>query len=243
MAVEMPSKVPANQPRVRFGGVQTPRGYLFELTGGRLCLDLANTLDERATDHPRELLRGYKDLVDWAVQARALSSAEGQRLRRHAAAHPSLAARALGRTTATREVLFAIFSAAARRKAVPAGLLDALSELSAQAFARRRLENAPGGSFEWKWEFSERPDLDSPLWAAVASAVDLLTSPGVDRVRQCEGDGCAWLFIDTSKNGSRRWCDMSVCGNRAKARRHRGRPRNPPPPTRRHRALLGPQRD
>lgn len=62
---------------------------------------------------------------------------------------------------------------------------------------------------------------DRPLWASALSAVELLTSPDLGRVTRCSGEGCAWLFVDASKNRSRRWCDMSVCGNRAKARRYR----------------------
>ncbi len=77
----MATHVPRPGERIRFGGVQTPHGYLFELTGGRLCLDLVNTLDERATDHPRELLPRYQDLIDWGVQAGAIARAEAGALR------------------------------------------------------------------------------------------------------------------------------------------------------------------
>ncbi len=208
---------------VRFGGTRTPGGYVFELTGGRLCLDLANTKDERETDHPRELLPGYDEVARWAVQAGVVTPTEGERLRRRAARQPRAAAGALASLVAARELLFEIFSAAAARRQANGTTLVALNTLAAEARARQHLVQTAGGAFEWQWQPADEPDLDRPLWASVLSASDFLTSPDLARVRKCEGHGCAWLFLDTSKNASRRWCDMSVCGNRAKARRHRNR--------------------
>lgn len=213
--------------KVRFGGLQTPSGYLFELTGGRLCLDLANTVDERPTEHPRPLLLQYQDALDWASQAGALSRTEAARLREHAAGHQDAAARALRRLTDAREGIFQIFSAIARARPIPAPALRTLNALIPEVFSKRCLERH-GSRFVWAWRATETPDLDCPLSAAVWSATELLTSPELDRVRQCEGAGCAWLFLDTSKSRTRRWCDMSVCGNRAKARRFQARVRSQP---------------
>ena len=75
----------------------------------------------------------------------------------------------------------------------------------------------------FKWDWSEELALDRMLWFIARSAADLLTSGNLDRVRQCGDEECGWLFIDTTKNRSRRWCDMTDCGNRAKARRHYSR--------------------
>jgi predicted RNA-binding Zn ribbon-like protein len=210
--------------RVRFGGMQTPHGYLFELTGGRLCLNLANTLDERPTDHPRELLTDYGDLLDWGVQAGAIVQAEAATMRDYAARHRAVAQKALRRITRLREVLFEIFSAAAQRRAAPPDHLAVLNRVIARALGQRCLERQRG-RFVWAWRGATPADLDRLLWPVAWSAAELLTSPDLDRVRQCQGRGCAWLFLDTSKNRTRRWCDMSVCGNRAKARRHHARKR------------------
>lgn len=209
---------------LRFGGVRTPSGYEFELTGGRLCLDFANTKDQRLGEEPRELLNRYEDVLDWGVQAGALSRAEAQRLREHAAAHPIAAANALARAVEAREIIFDILSAIARARPVPSALLDALKSLVADTVEKRRLERTRGG-FEWRWRETDTPDFDRVLWPVVWSAAELLTSTVLDRARQCEGPGCAWLFMDTSKNRRKRWCDMSVCGNRAKARRYQERQR------------------
>ncbi len=210
---------------VRFGGVQTQQGYVFELTGGALCLDLANTLDNRKAAMPRELLGGFVDLVAWGLQAGAVPHATARALLREARAHPRRAARALERARHMREVLFAVFSAVADGRVPPVAAMERLNVVLPRAFGSRRLDQATG-SPAWAWAEHDPPDLDRVLWPAVVSAAELLTSTGLDRVRECAGERCAWLFLDRSKNRSRRWCDMTVCGNRTKARRHYARVRS-----------------
>jgi predicted RNA-binding Zn ribbon-like protein len=81
-----------------------------------------------------------------------------------------------------------------------------------------------GGRAEFDWLWTDVDEhLTSILWPVARAATTLLTSPDLARVRECAGDPCGWLFLDVSKNGSRRWCDMADCGNRAKARRYRAR--------------------
>lgn len=210
---------------VRFGGVETPEGFLFELTGGHLCLDLVNTLDERRNDVPRELLNSFVDLVAWGLQAGAVDESAAQALRRTAQARPRAAALALHRARLLREALYAIFSAAAGLRVLPAQAVDQLNTALVPALAARRLELIAGRP---GWVFVEQnpPNLDRVLWPAILSAAELLTSADLFRVCECAGERCAWLFLDRSKNQSRRWCDMTVCGNRAKARRHFSRVRD-----------------
>jgi len=218
----MAQKGKAGSEAVRFGGLRTRTGYVFELTGGALCLDLANTLDNRKTATPRELLAGFGDLVAWGLQAGAVPDATARALLREARAHPRSAARALERARQMREVLFAAFSAVAAGRVPPGAAMDRLNVALPRALGSRRLAQA-AGSPAWAWIEQEPPYLDRVLWPAVVSAAELLTSAGLDRVRECAGERCAWLFLDHSKNRSRRWCDMTVCGNREKARRHRAR--------------------
>jgi predicted RNA-binding Zn ribbon-like protein len=195
---------------------------LFELSGGRLCLDLANTLDERRTTHPRELISSYERLLEWGIQASAISSADAVRCRRHAARHPQSASHVLRRAAELREAIFRLFSASAGRRSLPADALAALDRLLPSALAARCVQRR-GASIIWGWRRERRADLWQVLRPVVWSAAELLTSPDRGRVRECAGSTCRWLFIDDSKSGTRRWCDMSVCGNRAKARRHRAR--------------------
>lgn len=212
----------ARAPVVRRGGIQTPKGYLFELTGGHLCLDLANTVDNRPTPEPRELLPRYEDLVAWGVQAGAIRGSTAEALRRAARRRPRAAARALTRARRVREVIFCVFSALAGRRVPPPAAIGQLNAALPAALAARHVDRR-GGRFAWGWPEHDPPDLDRVLWPGVVSAAELLTSEDLDRVRECAGDRCAWLFLDRSKNRSRRWCDMTVCGNRRKARRHRAR--------------------
>lgn len=208
---------------IRRGGRQGSRGYEFELTGGALCLDLANTVDSRGTETPRELLSRYEDLLAWGRQSGALDEAQAARLEKRAAREPRDATAALRRARETREALFRVCSAEAGGAEPPADAVARVDEDIRAALARRRLEPLPGGGFAWAWEAD--PALDRVLWPALLSAAELLTGAERGRIRECAAEECRWLFLDRSKNASRRWCDMTVCGNRAKARRHRDRQR------------------
>lgn len=190
----------------------------FELTGGHLCLDLANTLEDRPKPQSRERLRTYADLLDWSEEAGALTAGDVRRLRREARCSPQVAHRALTRARHVREILFLLFTDVARGRRVGTQHLGALNQALKTTLPARRVERARTG-FMPGWA-SAGPRLDRMLWPVLSSAIELLTTSQLDRVRICAADACAWLFIDRSRRGIRRWCDMKVCGNRAKARRH-----------------------
>jgi predicted RNA-binding Zn ribbon-like protein len=190
---------------------------IFELTGGRLCLDFTNTVEDRPSDHPHELLNNYSDLVSWGKQAQVLTEQESQQLRAGAARHPGEASSVLARAIALREAIYRIFKAVAVDAVPEADDLVSLSTAIAEAMTHARIVPTAGG-FTWEW-IDTAVNLDRMLWPVVRSAEDLLISDELDAVRVCASDSCNWLFIDTSKNHSRRWCDMKSCGNRAKARR------------------------
>jgi predicted RNA-binding Zn ribbon-like protein len=218
--------------RVRFGGVRTPSGYLFELTGGHHCLDLANTLDNRRAATPQELLTSYEDLLAWGRQAGTVTAREAAVLAAQASARPARAARVLTWVRSVREAVFAIFSAVARKAIPPDHSVAALNQALADALPARRLRQR-GRAWAWAWRLAEPPDLGRVIWPALVSAAELLTSEDRLRVRECAGEGCAWLFLDRSRSRTRRWCDMTVCGNRSKVRRHRARRRQDPGASRR----------
>ena len=166
---------------------------------GSLCLDFVNTVDPRHATPRQERLPDYAAVLDWARQAGIEASP----------ATPEDASRAHEEAIALRETLYAILAAVARGDAPPE---DALRHLNGE-IARRPRQITSG--FAWE------PASDDVLAPIVWSAAELLTSGPLERVRECPGDDtCGWLFLDTSRNGSRRWCDMRTCGNRAKARRH-----------------------
>lgn len=186
----------------------------------RLCLDFANTVDWHASKHPVEELPAYADLVDWAQNVGLLSEPEAQRLKRQAARRPAEAAAVLERAHTLREALYRLLSATAHRHGSDSADLDLINTELPVSLAHSRLAPTPNGYF-LLWQ-ADQDALDRMLWPVALSAADLLTQPDLlSRVGECADDrGCGDLFLDLTKNHSRRWCDMNGCGNRAKARRH-----------------------
>lgn len=184
-----------------------------------LCLDFANTVGWHASDHPEESLHQYSDLVGWAAQVGLLADSQSQRLLDEAKQSPQDADAALQRGIRLREAIYRIFSAQAHALSPANGDLDLLNQELRQALSQVQIVPVRDG-FEWNWNGASQ-SVEQILWPVVRSAADLLTSSGLDRVGECADDhGCGWLFFDTSKNRSRRWCSMGSCGNRAKAQRH-----------------------
>jgi len=190
----------------------------LKLIGGHLCLDYANTVDWRTRDHPHEWLASYTDLVVWGRHVGILGKYEAQRLLEEAARCPALASAVLGRAVALREAIYRVFSAVAGGHTLQATDIAALNGFLPEAMSRLQLVLTADG-FAWSWA-GDGSSLERVLWPVVRSAAELLTTSELNRVGICAGDGCGWLFFDTSKNRSRRWCAMEDCGNRAKARRH-----------------------
>jgi predicted RNA-binding Zn ribbon-like protein len=190
----------------------------FQIIAGELCLDFVNTLDNRPLpDRRKELLPTYRDLADWAVQAGALSPLQRTSLLREAGIHPKAAEQALSKAIALRECLYRIINSILRNRRATSDDLMAFNAYQGEAFSNLQLKPARSGyRFGWKDDPSR---LDSILWPIVRSTSDLLTSPDLENVHECDMASCRWIFVDRSKNHRRRWCDMKVCGNRAKARK------------------------
>jgi predicted RNA-binding Zn ribbon-like protein len=196
----------------------------FPFIGGCLCLDFANTVRWHAGEHPGERLIDFAQLVRWGLSAGVLEQVRANRLLRDAKTHPARAAAALTRAVKARETMYRIFAAVSRGRRPDTGDLEGFNRLLAGSLARSRIGPTHGG-FAWEWAGAEEA-WDIVLWHTLRSAADLLTSKALPRVGQCVDDrGCGWLFLDTSRNHSRRWCDMKDCGNREKARGHYARMR------------------
>jgi predicted RNA-binding Zn ribbon-like protein len=199
------------------GGKQSE--FVFELSGGALCLDFANTVysrpvPERRTDH----LATYGDLIAWSRQSGLIGAKQALELRRLAAIDPAASEAVRRRGVSLREAIYQIFSAIAAGQEPGAGDLNTLNEYVADALHHMRLTRATHG-YKLDWCFAKDEFLAHLLWPIARSAADLLTSERIARVRECAAETCDWLFLDNSRGQSRRWCDMKVCGNRAKARR------------------------
>jgi predicted RNA-binding Zn ribbon-like protein len=196
---------------------------LLDLVSGWLCLDFANTVEPRHGTAERDHLHGYGDLVAWARHAGALDDdAQAVELLRTAAERPVSARAHFTRAIALREAVYEVFAAVARGGPPPVADLAVIQRTYAEA-ARRASIVAVNGGFTWAWP---RADLDRPLWAVARSALDLLTTGPLERLKMCPTDeGCAWLFIDATKNRSRRWCSMETCGAEVKVKRQTARRR------------------
>ncbi|HYO49541.1 MAG TPA: ABATE domain-containing protein [Chloroflexia bacterium] len=197
--------------------------YTFDLSGGELCLDFANTVSTHLEVQTQERMTSYSRLVSWGRQAGVLSEGEEARLVDEAERRPEEASAVLSRAIALREAIYHIFSSVVKGEQVSQSDVDVLNEELANGLAHARLTQREDG-FEWGW-VAEEGALDRVLWVVARSAADLLTSDKLQRVTECASERCGWLFMDLSRNHSRRWCDMNECGNRAKARRYYERTR------------------
>ena len=199
----------------------------FKFLGGNLALDLVNTVDWTEHGLAQERLSDYSRFLAWAEGAGVIGKSEAAALRRRAALEPSEAVRALGFARRVRAAIHACAAALSREKD-PGAALHLLNALLPRTLSHLRLEasGAEGGpGVRLGWEGSEAA-LDSPLWPVLWSAVQLFTSLDAVRVRVCGGESCGWTYVDRSRNGLRRWCQMSTCGTTAKNRR-RGRRARP----------------
>jgi predicted RNA-binding Zn ribbon-like protein len=196
----------------------------FQFVGGDLCLDFCNTVGGKRGGIAREKLHTLTDFIAWAHQAELLSLARAEDFRRSAARRPSEATALLARAIELREAIFRILLTAADGKIPAEKDMDCLNEELAASLGRLRIgPGTDGDGFAWQWT-DEQFKPEHLLGPIARSAAELLVRDDlIVKVHQCEGDNCGWLFVDCSKNHSRRWCDMRDCGNRAKVRRHRKR--------------------
>jgi predicted RNA-binding Zn ribbon-like protein len=172
----------------------------------------------------REYLHSYTDLLAWGHHAGFLSSDETQRLRNKAANDSSAATAVFDRAIALRATIYRIFAAVAHGQVLARADITDLNIKLAELPARLQVVGSRE-KFVWQW-LQDAETLEGILWPIAWSAVDLLTSADLLRVRQCaHSKACDWLFVDTSKNGSRRWCSMNLCGSRDKGRRYYQRKR------------------
>lgn len=203
-------------------GLDTP-ATSWEFTAGRHCLDFANTMSGRGQEHECDKIGDYAALIAWCHRGEMLTEPEKQDLLARAREHPRAAVSAHRTATRLRDDLYAVFSAVANGRKPEPGALESVNLVLSEALANLLVVAADGG-FAWEWR-SRDEALERVLWPIARSAGELLTAAELPRVRQCADPECTWLFLDTSKNHSRRWCVMEVCGNRAKGRRHYARSR------------------
>ena len=189
----------------------------FQLVAGHPVLDFVNTLDWRFRESGAEdLLTGYPDVFRFVVQSDLLTTEQQRSLRRGSLEGDS--AQAFRRAIELREAMAQVFYALVDGVAPPAAAALKLDQYLHTAQSHRRLRWNKSG-FELAWTAGEDSELQLPLWLLAQSASELLIAEAAQRVSACANMECRWLFLDATKNHTRRWCDMKICGNRMKVRR------------------------
>jgi predicted RNA-binding Zn ribbon-like protein len=190
----------------------------FELMGDALCLDFVNTIHVYGAEDPHEELHTFADLVSFSQQAGAITKRQAEALYLYGDEEPQSAARTLSLARESRNAMYRIFSAVALGKSPAPQELEILNRNLSRALPNLRIGKRASG-FEWEWN-DKQFRAERVLWPLVRSAADLLTGRERELIRECGSDTCTWMFLDRSKNRTRRWCDMTKCGNRAKWRRY-----------------------
>lgn len=193
----------------------------FDFSGGHLALDFVNTVSNRPTSERLDRLPDFRDVLCFGFEAGVYAAGDFERLYAIVSSAPGRGKKALQEATQLREALFAIFSAVVERRVVPGNALAVLSAWVRASNDKVRLVHT-GRRFQWEW-MGMGDDPYSVLWPIARAAAELLTTGDLSRLRICASPDCAWLFLDETRNRRRRWCDMKVCGNRVKARRHYAR--------------------
>jgi predicted RNA-binding Zn ribbon-like protein len=184
-----------------------------KLIGERLCLDFTNTVGGRkGSEIILEKLKTYDDLLTWSEHAGILNHKEAQKINKRNS--QTVVKRALQ----LREAIYRICLASLKKQSPNSEDLKLLNREIHEARNHEFIDSR----FQLRAK-STNNDPDRMLWPIALSAVELLTTDDLKRLQQCEGENCGWLFVDTSKNHTRQWCDMSDCGNRAKVRRFRSK--------------------
>jgi predicted RNA-binding Zn ribbon-like protein len=178
------------------------------IIGGNIALDLLNT-------QSKDVLADYGDLLAWSQHVGILTETEADGLLRRSRRQPEDARAAFERARETRSYLHDVFSAIAAGGRPPVLAIDRLQRDETEALAHAKLV-AAGETFSWSWD--QEDDIQRPLWLVIHAALTLLTVGPLDRVKGCAS--CSFLFLDESKNRSRRWCSMEACGTNDKMRKY-----------------------
>lgn len=189
----------------------------FEMIAGNLSLDFINTLDDRPSAEPKELLKTYCDLARFGEDSGILTPEQSDYFFENVHRRREEAEAALRQAIGLREAMYAVFSAARNKRTAPQTAMDRLNADIHDAALHTRLVQGKG-RYEWRCD-DLTSSCNAMLWPIARAAADLLASSDLALVRACSSPTCQWFFLDTSKNHRRRWCDMKSCGNRAKVRK------------------------
>ena len=191
-----------------------------ELERGNLCIDFVNTVDWRnSKTRKKEMLRDFSALILWSKKIGILEDKAAQIIFKNALKQPNKAKQVYEKAIELRELLFRLFSSMETTGQASSHDLSIFNKFLADSMGKSCCLTPSDNGFVWSF-CSGTDSMDLFLDPIIKSAADLLVSSELKRVKQCADDACGWLFMDKSRNNSRRWCSMKDCGNRAKAHRH-----------------------
>ncbi|MBN9382427.1 MAG: CGNR zinc finger domain-containing protein [Chitinophagaceae bacterium] len=188
----------------------------IQLDGGCAAFDFTNTVNTRKGPAKVDYMRSYEDLVLWADKTQLILPKRLKIIYRSSIIKKEESAKTFGKAISTREMLYNLFSAIAKGQDPSPATMDEFNKTLGDCFSKLRVTVS-----------SLKPDvsladndalLDEPIRLVMRSAYDILTTEKMERIKECPA--CGWLFIDRTKNGKRRWCDMKVCGSNDKAKRY-----------------------
>ena len=186
----------------------------------KLCLDFVNTVDWRNSNtRKKEMLNDFSAIISWSKQIGILEEKTAQILFKKALQRPNKVEQVYEKTIELRELLYRIFSSMVTTGQALSHDLSIFNKYLADSMGKSCCLTPSDNGFVWSF-CSGTDSMDLFLDPIIKSAADLLVSSHLKRVKQCADDACGWLFMDKSRNSSRRWCSMKDCGNRAKAHRH-----------------------
>jgi predicted RNA-binding Zn ribbon-like protein len=199
-----------------------PSELPFKYVGGDPSIDFVNTVDWTSRGPERDRLISFERVLEWAEGAEILTRRSAAALRAKARVNPRHAIAAHRKAMITRHILWKLFSGIAEGRPTAAAL-DNFNRLLARALPHLRV--TPAGPqhrgerrFELGWDqYGE--SLDSVLWPVLWAAASLIVSEEIDQIRICGSIDCGWMYVDRSRNGLRRWCQMETCGTLEKNRR------------------------
>ncbi len=196
----------------------------MRLVGGHLSLDFVNTVDARRDRCGPDLLESYGDLITWSTRVRLIDPATSDAVRKAALNSAKAAEEALSRAKELREAMFGVLRSEAVGSTPPKPERDLFEAAVGEALRQRAFA---WGSHGWAWRWISRGSLDDiPHRIAYETAAFIANREERRRVRECLGDNCGWLFLDTSRGGQRRWCSDQTCGSHSRVRRFRAKATN-----------------
>lgn len=186
------------------------------LDGGCLCLNFINTIHDRYSDEPFDYLDDYDKILEWSVKVEILTEPEKKEIVFRAEKHETEAEKVHGRILRAREILYDFFLAVAQDKRPGKSAFSQFNGLLSETMSHLQLNLS--GQLVSQHHWKDKTDLKYPLYPVIKSAYDLLTADIPERIKECTA--CGWLFLDQSKNKSRKWCSMESCGSNVKAKRY-----------------------